>query len=129
MMRQNDTQDIEEIAKDIQLTEATKATIRAYPLPEQQSDDNRYSSLTYVSDDANGQICGTLRHYCSPEMLYCSSSNGELFDRRAKALKAHDDVCEGIFAEVDTMEAERVKKEAMEAVQPALSRRRKLGKI
>jgi hypothetical protein len=129
MMRQNDTQDIEEIAKDIQLTEATKATIRAYPLPEQQSDGNRYSSLTYVSEDANGQICGTLRHYCSPEMLYCSSSNGELFDRRAKALKAHDDVCEGIFSEVDTMEEERVRKAAVEAAQPALSRRRKLGKI
>jgi len=39
-----------------------------------------------------------VHNVASPEMLYCSSTSGEHFEKRAKELKRFDDVIEGIVA-------------------------------
>jgi hypothetical protein len=41
--------------------------------------------------------CGTVHNVASPEMLYCSSSSGEHFDRRARELRQSSSVVEGII--------------------------------
>ena len=40
---------------------------------------------------------GTVHNVASPEMLYCSSSSGEHFDRRARELRQSPNVVEGII--------------------------------
>ena len=44
-------------------------------------------------------MCGTVNNVVSKEMLYCSSSSGEHFDARAKALRGYDDPVQGIVTE------------------------------
>ena len=97
MMKQNDRTDLEDIARDIALPEITKHTIMSYPLPDQQTG-QRYSAFTYYHVDALRPICGTVHNIASPEMLYCSSTSGEHFEQRARELKEHNDVIEGIVA-------------------------------
>jgi hypothetical protein len=41
--------------------------------------------------------CGTVHNVASPEMLYCSSSSGEHFERRARELRQSSSVVEGII--------------------------------
>ncbi|MEP6509136.1 MAG: hypothetical protein ABJC63_13010, partial [Gemmatimonadales bacterium] len=97
MMKQNDRTDLEDIARDIALPEITKHTIMSYPLPDQQTG-QRYSAFTYYHVDTLRPICGTVHNVASPEMLYCSSTSGEHFEKRARELKEHGDVIEGIVA-------------------------------
>ena len=42
-------------------------------------------------------MCGTVHNVTSPEMLYCSSSSGEHFDRRARELRQSKSIVEGII--------------------------------
>jgi hypothetical protein len=51
-------------------------------------------------------ICGTVHNIASPEMLYCSSTSGEHFDRRARELKQHADIVEGIAAHANPTKQE-----------------------
>ncbi|MFT3992219.1 MAG: TraC family protein [Luteolibacter sp.] len=95
LLRQNDRADLEDIAQDIELPEITRQRIMSYPLPDQQPG-RKYSAFTYFHLDTPRPICGTVHNVASPEMLYCSSSSGEHFERRARELKAHGDVIEGI---------------------------------
>jgi hypothetical protein len=95
LMRQNDRADLEDISEDIELPEITRQRIMGYPLPDQQPG-LKYSAFTYYHLDTPRPICGTVHNIASPEMLYCSSSSGEHFERRARELKAHGDVIEGI---------------------------------
>lgn len=96
LMRQNDRADLDDIAQDIALPEVTKNTIMGYPLPDHQAG-QKFSAFTYMHLDSNRPICGTVRNIASQEMLYCSSSSGEHFDRRAKELRSCDNVVEGIL--------------------------------
>lgn len=127
LMRQNDRHDLDEIGRDIGLTESTKEAVRSYPLPESQMPGDRYSAFTYVSQHASGQISGTVRNYACPEMLYCASSDGEVFDKRSRALMKYGDSCEGIFAEVDkeAEERERKRKESEKSSRASLAKRAK----
>lgn len=95
MMRQNDRSDVEDIARDIALPEVTRKTIMSYPLPDQQTG-QMFSSMTYYHLDATRPICGTIQNIVSPEMRYCSSTSGAHFDQRARELKGHRDIVEGI---------------------------------
>jgi hypothetical protein len=95
MMKQNDRADLEDISKDIALPEITRQTIMNYPLPDQQAG-QKYAAFTYYHVDALRPICGTVHNIASPEMLYCSSTSGEHFERRARELKQHGDIIEGI---------------------------------
>jgi hypothetical protein len=95
LMRQNDRADLDDIAQDIAVPEITKNAIMNYPLPDHQVG-QKYSAFTYMHIDSNRPICGTVHNIASPEMLYCSSSSGEHFDRRARELRACENVIEGI---------------------------------
>jgi hypothetical protein len=97
IMRQNDRADLEDMAQDIALPEVTKHAIMNYPLPDHQSG-QKYSPFTYFHTDSGRNLCGTVHNVSSPEMLYCSSSSGEHFDKRAKELRQSTNIVEGIIA-------------------------------
>jgi type IV secretory pathway VirB4 component len=96
LMRQNDRADLDDIAQDIAIPEITKHIIMNYPLPDHQVG-QKYAALTYLHIDSNRPLCGTVHNVASPEMLYCSSSSGEHFERRAKQLRGSTDIVEGII--------------------------------
>jgi hypothetical protein len=95
-MRQNDRADLDDIAHDIALPEITKHTIMNYSLPDHQTG-QKYAAFTYLHVDSNRPICGTAHNISSEEMLYCSSSSGEHFEKRAKELRASANIIEGIL--------------------------------
>jgi len=97
--RMNDRRDIEDVAKDIDLSETTKEAISRYPLPEHLPDSNKYAALTYYHLDVQEPLCGTIHNRVSPEMLFCSSSTGEDFDNRSRLLRNHKDIVSGILSE------------------------------
>lgn len=95
LMRQNDRADLDDIAADIAIPEITRNSIMNYPLPDHQTG-QKYSAFTYLHIDSNRPICGTVHNIASPEMLYCSSSSGEHFDKRARELRGCENIVEGI---------------------------------
>jgi len=95
LMRQNDRADLDDMARDIAITEITKHAIMNYPLPDHQTG-QKYSPFTYLHIDSHRPICGTAHNVASDEMLYCSSSSGEHFEKRAKELRRAPNVIEGI---------------------------------
>lgn len=107
-MRQNDRADLDDISHDIALPDITKHTIMNYPLPDHQAG-QKYAAFTYLHVDSNRPICGTVHNITSNEMLYCSSSSGEHFERRAKELRGATDIVEGILSHSNhTQEMETV---------------------
>ncbi len=96
LMRQNDRTDLDDISHDIALPEVTKHTIMNYTLPDHQPG-QKYSAFTYLHVDSNRPVCGTAHNVVSDEMLYCSSSSGEHFEKRAKELRGSTNVIEGIL--------------------------------
>ena len=96
IMRQNDRADLEDMGRDIALPEVTQHAIMNYPLPDHQTG-RKYSPFTYLHTDSNRNLCGTAHNIASREMLYCSSSSGEHFDRRARELRQSSSVVEGII--------------------------------
>lgn len=101
MMKQNDRSDLEDISRDIMLPEITKQTIMNYPLPDQQTG-QKYTAMTYYHVDTLRPICGTVQNIASAEMLYCSSTSGEHFEKRARELKSHGDIIQGIVTNAAT---------------------------
>jgi hypothetical protein len=95
LMRQNDRADLDDMARDIGLTELTKHSILSYPLPDQQTGD-KFAAFTYLHNDAQNPICGTAQNVASPEMLYLSGSSGGQFDERARDLRGREDVVSAI---------------------------------
>jgi len=85
------------MATDIALPEVTQHAIMNYPLPDHQSG-QKYSPFTYFHTDSMRNLCGTVHNVASPEMLYCSSSSGEHFDKRARELRNSSSIVEGIIA-------------------------------
>ncbi len=96
IMRQNDRADLEDMAQDIALPEVTKHAIMNYPLPDHQTG-QKYSPFTYFHTDSTRNLCGTVHNIASPEMLYCSSSSGEHFEKRARDLRQSPNIIEGII--------------------------------
>ena len=94
-MRQNDRADLEDMSRDIGLTDLTKHAILSYPLPDQQSGE-KFAAFTYLHNDAQNPICGTAHSVASPEMLYVSGSSGAQFDERARDLRGAEDIVSAI---------------------------------
>ncbi|MGA2279184.1 MAG: hypothetical protein ABSG80_02650 [Verrucomicrobiota bacterium] len=105
IMRQNDRADLEDMAQDIALPEVTKHAIMNYPLPDHQSG-QKYSPFTYFHTDSGRNLCGTVHNVSSREMLYCSSSSGEHFDKRARELRQSANIVEGIIAHANPQKEE-----------------------
>ncbi|HEX3719548.1 MAG TPA: hypothetical protein VH595_16460 [Verrucomicrobiae bacterium] len=96
IMRQNDRADLDDMGKDIALPDVTQHAIMNYPLPDHQAG-QKYSPFTYLHTDSTRNLCGTVHNVASPEMLYCSSSSGEHFDKRARELRQSPNIVEGII--------------------------------
>ena len=94
IMKQADRGDLSDLAdvekSGINLPEVTQEAIMSYPSPENLPESDVFSSLTYYHLDQYMPLVGTCRNYCSPEMLYCSSSSGEDFDQDIRAIKSYD---------------------------------------
>ena len=48
LLRKNDRADLEEMARDLGLTELTKHAILSYPLPDQQRDEDKHVPFTHL---------------------------------------------------------------------------------
>jgi type IV secretion system protein TrbE len=100
IMKQADRNDLKDLAEvdrgGINLPEITQETIMNYPSPENLPKHDIYSSFTYFHMANLMPKIGTCRNYCSPEMLYCSSSSGEDFDQRMREIKSEEDVVQAI---------------------------------
>ena len=97
LMRQNDRADLDDMARDIGLTELTKHAILSYPLPDQQTGE-KFAAFTYPHNDAQNPICGTAHNVASPEMLYISGSGGAQFDERQRDLRDVPDIVAAVAA-------------------------------
>jgi type IV secretion system protein TrbE len=96
IMRQNDRADLDDMGKDIALPEVTQHAIMNYSLPDHQPGE-KYAPFTYFHTDSTRNLCGTVHNIASAEMLYCSSSSGEHFDKRARELRQSPNIIEGII--------------------------------
>lgn len=97
LMRQNDRSDLDDIGRDLELSAVTRQSILSYPLPDQQAGE-KFAALTYLHTDAGRPVCGTMHNVASPEMLYCSSTTGAHFEKRAEEMQQFDDPVAGIIA-------------------------------
>ena len=88
--------DLDDIAQDIAIPEISQHTLMNYPLPDHQVG-QKYAAFTYLQIDSLRPICGTVHNIASPEMLYCSSSSGQHFEKRAKELRGSTNIIEGII--------------------------------
>ena len=101
LMRQQDQDEVEELGDAINLPPLARQPIKNYPLPEHQNARNRFSSYTYFAPEGSASVCGTVRVRASREMLYVASSNGRVFDERAKAIAKYPDVFDAILSEAE----------------------------
>jgi type IV secretory pathway VirB4 component len=67
LMRQFDRGDVEDIARAISLPEAVCSSIQNYPMPEQQPEGRKFSSLCFFSPVTDPPLCGTVRNVQSPK--------------------------------------------------------------
>jgi hypothetical protein len=110
IMKQADRGDLADLADvdrgGINLPEVTQENIMSYPSPENLPKDDIYSSMTYYHLDQHMPLVGTCRNYCSPEMLYCSSSSGEDFDKRMREIKSAENPVNAIIKYCQTQHKE-----------------------
>ncbi|HEX2853963.1 MAG TPA: hypothetical protein VHO24_12045, partial [Opitutaceae bacterium] len=66
LMRQFDRSDVEDIARDIALPESVAASVQNYPMPEQQAEGKKFSSLCFFSPVTDPPLCGTVRNVQPP---------------------------------------------------------------
>lgn len=62
LLRQFDRTDVEGIARDIGLPESACAAIQNYPMPEQQPEGKKFSSMCFFSPIGDPPLCGTVRN-------------------------------------------------------------------
>jgi hypothetical protein len=62
LMRQFDRGDVEDIARAIALPEGVCTSIQNYPMPEQQPEGKKFSSLCFFSPVSDPPLCGTVRN-------------------------------------------------------------------
>jgi hypothetical protein len=62
LMRQFDRSDVEDVARDIGLPESVCASIQNYPMPEQQPEGKKFSSVCFFSPVTDPPLCGTVRN-------------------------------------------------------------------
>jgi hypothetical protein len=88
----------EEICDCLELSEAARATIKRYPLPEHQKT-QKFSSFLMVAPHPRQKLVGTFRNIACKEVVYAGASDNDTFDQRAKALEQYQDVVQGILEE------------------------------
>ncbi len=99
LMRQQDREEVDELGDAIGLPALARGPIKEYSLPEHQPTGNRFSSYTYFAPEGGTSVCGTVRVRATKEMLYVASSNGRVFDTRARAMAKYSNVFDAILNE------------------------------
>lgn len=97
LLRQSDRADVEDLAKDFSIPDAAKDAVMSHPEPEKIVG-RKFSQFTYYHTDERRPLIVTMRNVASREMLYCASSSGAHYDQRARELKTHANVVDGIIA-------------------------------
>jgi hypothetical protein len=97
LQRQTDRTNVEDLAKDFPIPDAVKDAVMSHPEPEKLVG-QKYAQFTYYHTDERRPLIVTMRNVASREMLYCASSSGAHYDKRAKELKGYANVVEGIIA-------------------------------
>ncbi|HTQ30421.1 MAG TPA: hypothetical protein VMI53_04365, partial [Opitutaceae bacterium] len=69
LMRQFDRSDVEDIGKAINLPESVGAAIQNYPMPEQQAEGKKFSSICFFSPVTDPPLCGTVRNVQAPPQV------------------------------------------------------------
>jgi type IV secretion system protein TrbE len=97
----------DDIGDALELSEACRQTVKRYSTPQdQEGAKNVHSNFLMVIPNPYRKMVGTLRNYASRRVVYAGASDKKLFDERAKALSAYDDVVAGIIAEAGEEECE-----------------------
>jgi hypothetical protein len=97
LLRQSDRADVEDLARDFAIPDAAKDAVMTHPEPEKLVGP-KFSQFTYYHTDERRPLIVTMRNVASRELLYCASSSGAHYDQRARELKAHANVVDGIIA-------------------------------
>ena len=97
LLRQSDRADVEDLAKDFSIPDAAKDAVMSHPEPEKIVG-RKFSQFTYYHTDERRPLIVTMRNVASRELLYCASSSGAHYDQRARELKTHANVVDGIIA-------------------------------
>lgn len=119
LMRQNDSGEMAKLAKALRLPEVAQRAILSHPLLEHQRG-QKASYFTLFADEGNGKAtCGTVRVAVSKPLLYVATSNGDVFDKKAAALRRYLDPVEGVYAEVDAAEKAAAAKAQAARLAPA----------
>jgi hypothetical protein len=74
LMRQFDRGDVEDIARAISLPEAVCSSIQNYPMPEQQPEGRKFSSLCFFSPVTDPPLCGTVRNIKTSPKESCENA-------------------------------------------------------
>ncbi|HTQ30426.1 MAG TPA: hypothetical protein VMI53_04395 [Opitutaceae bacterium] len=69
LMRQFDRSDVEDIGKAVNLPESVGAAIQNYPMPEQQAEGKKFSSICFFSPVTDPPLCGTVRNVQAPPQV------------------------------------------------------------
>lgn len=67
LMRQFDRSEIDDLARDVGLPETVCTSIQNYPMPEQQPEGKKFSSLCFFSPVTEPPLCGTVRNIQIPK--------------------------------------------------------------
>lgn len=87
------------VAEALTLSDESRSAIQAYPSVEHQVGKTKHSSFLMVAPQPSRKLVGTFWNVASPEIVYAGSSDGEVYDSRAQALRAYPDPVTGILAE------------------------------
>lgn len=69
LMRQFDRSDVEDIGRAINLPESVGSSIQNYPMPEQQIEGRKFSSICFFSPVTDPPLCGTVRNVQPPKEI------------------------------------------------------------
>lgn len=110
LFRQNDSSEMAKIAAAIRLPEVAQRAILSHPLLEHQRR-GKAAYFTLFSDEGNGKsTCGTVRVSVGKASLYVATSNGDIFDKKAEALRKYKDPVDGVYAEIERSDREAAEK-------------------
>lgn len=115
LLRNNDRDDLEDIAASNDLPDTVVEIILRYPLPEHQQQEER-SGYFFFWDKA-ALRGGTIRVRPCPEMLYIASSGGQHFEQRRTRLAQYENLWQGVCAEA---RVEFGRKQRQEVAQPEM---------
>lgn len=100
IMRLNSRKEVDRVGDVIGLPQSARENILQYELVEHQRGARKGAYLTLFAKEGDTPVCGTIINQVNPYMLYVASSNGDVFDQRARALAKYSDPFDGVVGEV-----------------------------